>query len=323
MQQTLSFQGPVLDGLRKVEETLRQASQVSGFEHLAQYLDHILDFGGKQIRPALTLLSAKFHPHDERLTVLMASAIELLHIATLVHDDTIDKAVLRRGRPTVSSVWGKDVAMLLGDYVFAKSATLVCDTNNVRVVKLFAETIMALSSGELREYVTGYDWKQTREQYETRIRDKTASLFETACETGAILSGAPEGHVSALRQYGYNLGMSYQVVDDILDYRGSQEEVGKPVGSDLSQGVITLPAILLQERQPSDTSIKAVFGDRESPEKLSAAVERIRESGVLEEASRAAEEYCDQARQSLSALPQCPAKDSLAEITRYVTERNR
>ena len=314
---------PVQVELLRVEETLRRAGQVDGFSHLVELLDHILDGSGKHIRPVVTLLSAKFQPHDPALPILMGAAVEMLHIATLVHDDTIDKAAVRRGRPTVSNLWGREVAVLLGDYVFAKSATIVCDTGNVRVIRLFAETIMALSAGELCEYMTSYSSEQTREQYWKRIGDKTASLFATAAESGAVLSGASERDVEALRSYGHNLGIAYQIIDDILDFEGSEDVIGKPVGSDLLQGVMTLPAILLAERHPEDNAIKAIFDDRDDLGKLRTAVEMIRSSSIMEEANRVAQSFCQKARDALKGLPDIPARHSLAALTEYVTLREK
>ena len=318
---SLSMYDLVKEDLQEVQETLRRTSALDDFEQLSQLLDHVVGFTGKQVRPAITLLASKFYPEDPAPPILMASAIELLHIATLVHDDTIDNAATRRGRPTVSEVWGRDVAVLLGDYTFAKSATYVCDTGNVQVIRLFAETIMALSSGELQEYLAAYDWQQSRDAYLKRIGDKTASLFTTAGETGAALSAAPEKHVAAMHVFGFNLGMAFQVVDDILDFEGTEEVVGKPVGSDLSQGVMTLPAILYADQYPDDGCIKALFADRENGDLLKEAIDRIRGSQAMEMARAVAEGYLDKSREALSALPDHPARRSLLELSEYVVKR--
>ncbi len=316
---------PVEADLLRVKETLRKAGAAegaSGHEHMAEMLEHVLDVGGKHVRPAITLLASKFHPHDDKLPVLMGTAVELLHIATLVHDDTIDKAEVRRGRPTVSSLWGKDVALLVGDYIFAKSATYVCDTQNVRVIRTFAETIMELSAGQLKEYMAAYDWQQTRDHYWKRIFGKTASLFSTAAETGAILGDAPENEVQALKSYGYNLGMAFQVIDDILDFEGSQTVVGKPVGNDLAQGTLTLPAIVFMERHPKDESIKAFFEDNGNQEKCQVAIDKIREASNMAEAHRIANGLCDTAKNALNILPISPARKSLLTLADYVCDRN-
>lgn len=323
MQQRITYIcEPVQSELDQVTEMLREMSIVPSFERQGDMLRHLLTFRGKQLRPTLTLLAAKFHSHDPKLSILMATAVELLHIATLVHDDTVDKADFRRGRPTISSLWGRDVAVLLGDYVFAKSAAYVCDTNNVRIMKRFAETIMALSTGELREYLTSFDVAQTREQYESRISEKTASLFETAAESGAILSDASEAEIAALRTYGWNLGMAYQVADDILDFEGNEENAGKPLRNDLRHGVMTLPAILLAQEHPNERTIQAVFDHRNDVDKLRAAFERIQESPAIEQAYKVALGYCERARDSLAIFPDVPAKSSLLHLCDYSIRRD-
>ena len=322
--QTRLIYEPVKEGLTHVEEKLRQLSADEGtFPHLSELLDYVLQSKGKRVRPAVTLLASQVHPGPTDLPVLMAAAVELLHIATLIHDDTVDNSALRRGKATVSNLWGQNVAVLLGDYVFAASATLVCDTRNVRVIRRFAETIMALSSGELLEYFHSFSWQQTRQDYEERISRKTASLFRTACETGAILSGAPEEHVAALSTYGHNLGMAFQVVDDILDYEGDPLEVGKPVGNDLLQGVVTLPALMLMERYPVENPIRVLFESRGDGLALKRVLEMVHNSTILEECYAQASGYCQQAAAIAARLPEGPYRRSLLEITSYVMSRRR
>ena len=185
---------PVLQGLERVKISLRDmVNHKSPF--LAQLLDHALETKGKRVRPTLTLLAAGFHPNDGKRAETMATAVELLHIASLIHDDTVDQSEVRRGRATISKLWGGNAAVVLGDYLFATSATYVCDTGNIRVIRRFAETIKELSSGEMEEMVVRYDAGQSREQYFTRIYEKTSSLFTTATESGAVLSDAPESTV--------------------------------------------------------------------------------------------------------------------------------
>ena len=323
MTQVMTLYVPIKEELLQVEQQLRSMSQVEDAHDLAKMLDHILDSSGKGTRPAITLLASKFHPHDPRLIILMAGSMELLHLATLVHDDTVDKADIRRGRPTISSRWGENMAVLLGDYVFAKSASLVCATENIRVVRLFCEAIMNLSSGELKERFSAYDWSTNREQYFDRIFQKTASLFTTAAETGAILSGVPEATVEAFHTYGRSLGMAFQIVDDILDFQGTESEVGKPVGSDLAQGILTLPAILTKEKYPQDNPIKQVFEDPQRKESLVKAVEVINNSSAIEDSYSIALEFCSQARKALEHLPDNEYRRSLMELPSYVLERNR
>lgn len=320
--QVVSIYKPIRERLTRVEENLKGMASLR-FPLLAETMGHAFGTGGKKVRPAITLLASQFHPHDTRKTETMATAVELLHIATLIHDDTVDNSDMRRGRATVSSLWGRNVAVLVGDYIFAASATFVCDTGNIRVIRRFAETIMELSSGELQEMEGAYDWHQTLEQYLERIYNKTASLFSTAGESGAVLSGAPEENVQALKMYSYNLGMAFQVVDDILDFQGTREEIGKPVGNDLAQGIVTLPTIMLMQLHPEDNPIPALFEQPQNDAYLRRAIEMVLNSSAIEESYAMAEDFCRKALDSLMTLPQNPSRDSLEELVHYVLTRRR
>lgn len=313
---------PVADGLARVETNLNQIGE-GKYSYLAEPLEHILDSIGKMMRPAVTLLSARFHPNDGADAEIMAGAVELLHVATLIHDDTVDDSDLRRGRATVANLWGRDAAVVVGDYIFAASATFVCDTGNIRVIRRFAETIMELSKGQLYEMANAFSPDQDMEGYLDRIYSKTASLFATAAESGGVLSGADEEIVQALQGYGYNLGMAFQVVDDILDVRGSRDEVGKPVGNDLLQGVITLPVLTYMKLHPDDTSVAEFFANPEDRALADRVLEGVRTPEVLDEALAFAYTRCDDARASLSTLPDTVERRSLNSLVDYVIARDR
>ena len=313
---------PIQSELAQVEDNLRQLA-AAGQAHLAGLLEHTLPSQGKRIRPAITILASRFHPNSGEAAVIMATAVELLHIASLIHDDTVDNSSLRRGLATVSSLWGRNIAVLLGDYVFATSATWVCDTKNIRVIRRFSETIVELSSGELMETFSAFNWNHTYEQYKERIYNKTASLFRTAAESGAVLSGVAEEQVQALSEYGYNLGLTFQIVDDILDFEGTEEEVGKPVGNDLLQGTLTLPAILLLQRYPQDNPIISLFRGEEPEANSRRAVEMVQNSSIISEATAIASGFGDKAAQALQQLPNTRERQSLLELIFYVTERRR
>jgi geranylgeranyl pyrophosphate synthase len=311
---------PVADQLVRVRARLLElADGQSPF--LAELLVHVLDTTGKGIRPAITLLSSGFHSNDGTRAETMAVAVELLHLASLVHDDTVDNAVVRRGKATVGSIWGRNAAVLVGDFIFATSAVFVCDTENVRVIRRFSETIRELSSGELEEMAGSYNYRGTREEYFKRIYGKTASLFRTSSESGAILSGASDDQVSALNDYGYNLGMAFQIADDILDFQGSAEEAGKPVGNDLSQGVLTLPAIIAIERNPEENPVITLCRRPGDSEVLAAAVELCQDSSVMDEASAVADRYTGLALESLAKLERSTARDSLEELVTALVGR--
>ena len=321
-ERTAAIYAPIRAELAMVDDKLRSLAPTE-IGHLRPLLDYVAETGGKRVRPAITLLASHSHPHDSEKLVLMAGAVELLHLATLIHDDTVDDSPTRRGRATVGNVWGQHVAVLFGDYVFATSATFVCDTDNIRIMRRFSETIMDLASGELIEYFGAFDPSQAREHYNDRIYRKTASLFCTAGESGALLAGAPEEEVQALRRYGYNIGMAYQVGDDLLDFEGDESDLGKPVGSDLLHGVLTLPTIMLEERYPTESPVSELFADRENPDKHQRVLDMIHNSSIIRDCEDVVRDYCNRACEELDAMPDGEARQSLRDLAEYVWNRRR
>lgn len=310
---------PVQPELLKVERRLEEVVK-SAPSQMVEALEHAVKDGGKRIRPALTLLAGKLHRYNLKVLIPMAAGVELLHTATLIHDDTIDDAYLRRGKDSIKQRWGNSNAVLLGDYLFATSAGFVAETRNIRVIKLFAQTLMTICTGEIEESL--YAFNKSRDLYFQTIGNKTASLFAAATESGAVLSQAPEEAIQSLNDYGYNLGISFQIVDDILDFVGQKETLGKPVTNDLTQGVFTLPVILLLERPDSDEARRikqAIEGDKAAATKV--IVEAVHSSSVLEECYGIAEGFSARARSALEQLPRNTVYDSLAELAGYVTER--
>ena len=315
-----SIHSPVKVGLDRVKANLLSLDGTPP-PFLSELLEHVVQPTGKRLRPALTLLASKLHPHDGRNAEIMAAAVELLHIASMVHDDTVDNSYIRRGKATVNRVWGRNAAVLVGDYVFATSATFVCDTGNIRVIRRFAETIMDLSAGELNEIASAYSLSQTREDYFQRIYQKTASLFSTATEAGAVLSGAPEKTAEAMERYGRNVGLAFQVVDDILDFDGSGDEIGKPVGSDLAQGIMTLPIIIAVERHGPDSPIARFLASTGSDGETEEAVAAVQDPAIIAECYEIAARYCDEAIESLASIESNPARDALEDVVSYVLRR--
>jgi geranylgeranyl pyrophosphate synthase len=310
--------------LTKVERQIKAVTEVD-FPGLAELLKHIL-LGGKAIRPVLTLLSARFYDYDLARLMPMAISVELLHTATLVHDDAIDNSSVRRGKPTVNSLWGEDRAVLLGDYLFARAGEFAAMTGDLRVVRLFAQTLQIISSGELRQTFDAFNLKQSRQNYFERITAKTASLFSLSTQSGAILSQAPEASIQALRRYGTNLGIAFQIVDDLLDFTGTEKELGKPVGSDLAQGTFTLPAMLLLERYPEDNPVSEMFTNRDMPEaakqaRIEQAIEMVANSAIVDECYKIASGYCLQACQELDLLPDKPVRKAMIEVADFVVSR--
>ena len=312
---------PVQADLVKVEDTLKSVCRVD-FPHLAGLLDYSLGSAGKRIRPILTFLSGKFYDYDIEHILPMAAAVEILHTATLVHDDAVDKSSTRRGRATVNNLWGEEQAILLGDYLFAEAGALTASTGSLRTIKLFAETLKIISAGEISQALNAYNLKLTREQYFERMAKKTAALFVLSTEAGAVLSHAPEESIQILNEYGYNLGLAFQVVDDILDFIGTQEEMGKPIGADLMQGTFTLPAMLLRQYYPEDDSVKNLFRGKDRQDGVKQAIELVRNSPVIiEECYQTASDFCSMACRNLKQLPDNPSRKSLFQLADYVVRR--
>ncbi|MFH1032789.1 MAG: polyprenyl synthetase family protein [Chloroflexota bacterium] len=314
---------PVHQDLDKVDEKLKTLCQTD-FPEVSKLLDYSLKSEGKRIRPALTLLAGKFYDYNLDYLLPMAAAAEMMHIATLVHDDAIDNASTRRGRVTVNKLWGEDKAVLLGDYLFAEAGGLVASTGNLLVIKLFASTLKTISAGELNQGFSAFHLEQERRQYIRRVAMKTASLFTMATESGAALSKAPEKSIQILIEYGYNLGIAFQIVDDILDFIGTEQELGKPVGSDLTQGTLTLPMMLFIEHYPEDNPIKKVFNGEDRQGNVKRAIEKIRgDSSIIQECYQLASEYCAAACRNLNQLPDNAARQSLTGLADYIIRRRK
>ena len=312
---------PVKEDLTKVEHNLIITAEVD-IPFLAQLLRHVLRNGGKRIRPALTLLAGKFYHYEPSLLIPAATGMELLHTATLVHDDIIDSSEVRRGRPTINFLWGGARAILVGDYLFAKAATLMTETENVRVIKLFAQTLATISGGELQHSAANFNLGKSLKYYYQWIEAKTACLFSATAEAGAILSQAPEAVVSALKDYGYNLGIAFQLIDDILDFTGKEAEMGKPVGADLSQGTLTLPTILFLKRYPQDQGVKEIIEKRDA-KGLKQVIERIRQPAIINECFDIASSFCSKAVAALEILPSNEIRQALFNLVEYCLQRQK
>jgi len=312
--------GPVQDDIHLVEETLNAIQKVE-FPALARMLAHILGAGGKRIRPAIALLAGKIATYDLEKLVPLAASIELLHSATLVHDDVIDAAATRRGRATANALFNNGPTVMVGDFMFAHAAELIARTGSIEVIRLFARTLMEMATGELHQDMSAYEYSSSTIKYFNRIAGKTASLFATAAKGGGMLSGLREDWLEALRSYGENVGMAFQIVDDILDFTGDEAEMGKPVGSDLMQGTLTLPSLLIIERYPDNNPVKRYFEGRQKAESLRRSIEMVRNSSILEESYKVARDFRDRALAALEVLPASEARDALADVAEWVMQR--
>jgi geranylgeranyl pyrophosphate synthase len=283
--------------------------------------------GGKRLRPLILLLAGRAYGNDRDSLVTAAAGVELLHTASLVHDDTVDRAGTRRGRPTLNSMLPSGAVILLGDFLFAQSAMLAAATNRPRVVRIFASTLADICDGQLREIFFAHRLDQSREEYERRIFGKTASLFAGSAEMGAIIGNAPENAVQALRQYASDVGMAFQIVDDVLDLREGASQLGKPTGHDLTQGTVTLPTIIyasgLTEASEAATRLEAVVsGEIDEPSEVGRVVEEIRGSGALEAAMDEAIEFASRSKTHLARVPDPEAREMLEQVADVVCERS-
>ena len=321
MTQLQTILEPILDDLSFVDEKLKDFSQSSDLPSLDKLLKHVFASKGKRARPALTILASGFHPHDKSNVITMAAAVEMLHVATLIHDDTVDEADTRRGRITISSGWGDRIAVLVGDYVFAASATFVCDTGDIQVIRRFSETIMELSRGELQEISLSGNVDGNISEYLQRIYFKTGSLFATSGESGARLSGADIGIVRILTDYSRKIGTAFQIIDDILDFEADEISLGKPVGSDLLNGIVTLPTIFAMEDNNIQNLVRRYFEEGKHETILEELVNLIRESNAINRAQEYAENLSREARESLTSLPANRSRESLEELTHFIVRR--
>jgi geranylgeranyl pyrophosphate synthase len=310
----------VKQDLVRVERRMREAPH-ENIEPLAMALDTLLKSGGKRVRPALALLVSRLYDTLSDRVISLAAAVEMLHTATLVHDDLIDGALLRRGNSTLNAIWSPGATVLTGDFLFAWAANLAAQTENVRVIKIFSQTLMVICGGELRQ-LFALPWReQTRQDYDRRIYAKTASLFAAATEAAAVLANAPESEIAALRDYGHQLGMAFQIVDDVLDFVGTSKEIGKPVGSDMRQGIVTLPTLFYLQKHPDDDLLVQVFEGRADNGTVDAAVARIRQAGSVEAAIEDAHTFIRRAKGALEDLPGNGYQQAMLELADFVVRR--
>jgi geranylgeranyl pyrophosphate synthase len=310
----------VRDDLVRVESKMRSIGGSGTYAPLAEAFLALLGSGGKRLRPALALGAYGFfaQPASDK-AIAVAAAIETLHTATLVHDDLIDNALVRRGSTTLNAVWNKGATVLAGDYLFARAAGFAAETENVRVVQLFAETLRIIVEGELRQLFSSRQWRQAKDAYYPRIFAKTASLFASATRSGAILGGATGEQEQALYDYGHYFGMAFQIIDDILDFAGEEATLGKPVGGDLRQGIMTLPFFYYLQAQPDPTTVTAQLdrGDAGVGEVIAA----VRASRAIGQALAEARAFAEQAKTALASLPESPFREVLRELTDSTLER--
>jgi octaprenyl-diphosphate synthase len=297
---------------------------LSDFEQIEEVNEHLLFMRGKLFRPTLLLLSSQVEGRRAGHALTLAAVVELVHLATLVHDDAVDHSALRRGLPTVNALWTHQVAIIMGDYLYSRGVSELARTGNLDALEVLANAANEMSFGEMRQ-LTSYDALQFTEEDSIRlIAAKTASLMSAACEMGAI-AGAPSQR-EPLARYGHNLGMAFQIADDLLDYTGTEAVTGKPTGHDLRERKVTLPLVGAFPRvnRTEDAEIRSFF-TRVDPTDVEIAriVDIVTERGGLAYAQDAAARYADLAKEALSEVPEGPATAALLAAISYAVDRRR
>lgn len=299
----------------ELEETIKAESPL-----LHQASLHLLQAGGKRIRPVFVLLAAKFGEYDIDKIKNVAVSLELIHMASLVHDDVIDDAELRRGQPTIKAKWDNKIAMYTGDYIFARALELITNIKNPHAHKILSHTLVELCIGEIEQIKDKYNYDQNIRTYFRRIKRKTAMLIAVSCQLGGIAANVEEDIHKKLFKFGYFVGMSYQIIDDVLDFVGTEKELGKPAGGDLHQGNITLPALFAMEDSIICDQISRVHEgtERRDIEKIIALV---KDSGAIEKSLQISDKYLQKALGVLEELPPSRSKKALRDIAKFIGKR--
>ena len=318
---TVTFLSPVQAQLQLVEARLHaQADDRHPDLHAA--FEQILAAGGKRIRPSLGLLVGDMLGAPEDKLVTLSAAVELLHTATLVHDDLIDGALLRRGMPTLNARWSPAATVLTGDFLFARAAKLAAETDHLQLMNAFAETLAVIVNGELTQMFSSRG-VINRENYYNRIYAKTASLFEMTSRSSALLSPADAATIELMRKFGYEVGIAFQIVDDILDFTGEQATMGKPIGNDLLNGLVTLPAIYYAEAFPKDEDIKSLSdGGWGNQDRMVRLVESIRKTDAVKKAMNEARQHVELALKILEGFEPGLEREALENLAKYIIDRN-
>ena len=317
---------PIRADLEKVDEEFARQIQ-SKVQVIPQIGQYIRTSGGKRVRPAVLLMAARLGGYKGDRAILHAAVVEFIHTATLVHDDIIDDSSLRRGRLSVHSRWGNDITVLLGDYLYIKSMSLALTHDTLEIVRLLCDVTLKMIEGELYQLTKNGDADITEEEHFDIMRRKTAYLFGGCAQIGGVLGQVPPERERALQQYGFDLGIAFQLVDDLLDYTGDVERVGKPIGGDLREGKVTLPLIHLQRHERDGVAsriVRDIIATRTiTDEQWRTLLHGLRDHASIDYAYRRATEYAERAKKHLYVFPPSAEREALLSLPDYVLSRDR
>lgn len=310
---------PVREGIEDADRLLRSIVG-STEEPLRSMFNHLLG-GGKRLRMALVIAVGRMFDAGGPRFAKLAAAVEMLHTATLIHDDVVDDASMRRGREALHSVWSVGAAVLAGDFLLARAVALMAELDSSRILRIFTGALCEMSVGEVRQTLVDGGKHHSREDYLRCAKAKTASLLEASTETAGILAGVTELQIAALGQYGRELGLAYQITDDVLDLIGDEEKLGKAAGSDLRQGLVTLPVLHYLDAVPNGGAVGTVLDGLTDEAHVKAAVEAVVSSGAVEASLAEARSHVLRGREALACMPDNPFRQILWSLSGYVINR--
>ena len=312
------------DDMDSVNTLIRERMASKHAPRIPEVTAHLVEAGGKRLRPLLTLAAAKLCGYDGPYHVHLAATVEFIHTATLLHDDVVDESSQRRGRPTANLLWDNKSSVLVGDYLFSRAFQLMVETGSLRVLDILANASATIAEGEVLQLTAANNLATSEEIYLQIVRGKTAALFAAATEVGGVIAGAPQAHVDALRDYGDALGVCFQIVDDLLDYDGAAEAMGKNVGDDFREGKLTLPVIKAVARADADerafwsrTMEKRKIGDGD----LERALTLLAKYDTIAATRAEAQLWAERARDALAVLPDSELRGVLGDLLDYVMSR--
>jgi len=313
---------PIAADLNAVDTVIRQKlhSEVALVNQIAEY---IISAGGKRIRPVLVLLMANAYGYRGTDHHQLAAVVEFIHTATLLHDDVVDESSLRRGRKTANALFGNAASVLVGDFLYSRAFQMMVAVGDIRIMQILADATNVIAEGEVLQLLNMHDPDVSEERYTQVIRSKTAKLFEAAAQLGTLIAGASDDEIEAAAEYGRSLGTAFQLIDDVLDYSGQADDIGKNVGDDLREGKATLPLIYLMEHGTAEQRelVRSCIenGDEQH---FDAVLQAVTTSGALDYTKRKAEEASARATASIAGLPDNPFKDALLKLSAFAVNRN-
>jgi len=312
------------EDLDAVNRLIRERMASKHAPRIPEVTAHLVEAGGKRIRPMMTLAAARLCGYEGDAHLKLAATVEFIHTATLLHDDVVDESAQRRGRPTANLLWDNKSSVLVGDYLFARSFQLMVETGSLIVLDILSNASAVIAEGEVLQMSAAMDIETTEDTYLQVVRGKTAALFEAATEVGGVIAGRPEGEVRALARYGDALGVSFQMVDDLLDWGGAGDDIGKNTGDDFRERKLTLPvirAIAKADAQERDFWARTIGKGDQRDGDLEHARTLLQSHGTLEETRAEALRYADIAKSAMAEMPDHPLRDMLSDLADYVVER--